>query len=165
MWVNIIPFLTLHQIQLIITKVFFFISETFRGPMSTSRIGMHSKETTPTVCDRANFPVLNHSPKRNNFTTQGIRDLPLQPKCTEGLTKANSAAFLGQGFVWSVGRREGLPGDQAPAPHHLHVNGQTKAPPTPWPAPPGQPGPELCPPPYSTEPWIRWLPADIWQAR
>lgn len=49
--------------------VFFFISETFTGPMSTSKTGVHSKETTPTACDRENFPVHNQGPKQNSFTT------------------------------------------------------------------------------------------------
>lgn len=118
-------------------SIFCHFKNLFRAYVS-AQDRVRSNETTPTVCGWENFPDHNHCPKWNSFTTQLMRGLTSAARMPRGLAEAKPAALPGQGFVWSGGWWEGLLGPALGPCDHLHVNGQTKVPPTPVArAPPG----------------------------
>ncbi|CAI9164328.1 unnamed protein product [Rangifer tarandus platyrhynchus] len=103
--------------------VFFFISKTFIEPLSTD-----------TQRDQSHRMYLGKLPGPRHRPTQkshGRADLGLTSAArTLGASQGAACSHPGLGFVWLEGWREGLEGSASGPSDHLHVNSQTKAPPT-----------------------------------
>lgn len=109
----IVYFLTPNQINHHLI-VFFFISKTFTGSLSTS------KGTAPTACGSEKFPVHNHHPKQNSFTAELIQDLPLQSG-HPAPHRVKPAAVQGWALCgWRGGRR--VCGDPPQAPLTIYMS-------------------------------------------